>query len=31
MDKLKELGELKSQEVPTEAEFENERRKILDS
>lgn len=31
MDKLKELGELKSQGVLTEAEFESEKRKILDS
>jgi len=31
MDKLKDLGELKSQGVLTEAEFEDEKRKILDS
>ncbi|MFI6562763.1 SHOCT domain-containing protein [Streptomyces sp. NPDC050534] len=31
MDKLKELGELKSQGVLTESEFESEKRKILDS
>ncbi|MCX4855386.1 SHOCT domain-containing protein [Streptomyces canus] len=31
MDKLKELGELKSQGVLTEAEFASEKRKILDS
>jgi len=31
MDQLKQLGELKSQGVLTEAEFEDQKRKILDS
>jgi hypothetical protein len=31
LDQLKQLGELKSQGVLTEAEFEDQKRKILDS